>query len=115
MVTPSLHARASVEKQQKEFTEGWDPSFVRYSAAVYFHMCDIKINSWTTQVKKMRGSMPPKFEVRDILWTLGEAELENKLPIYDDGRMIVQEGHIALKDDMKFATRSIERLMDWRS
>ena len=49
--------------------------------------------------------MPPKFEVRDILRTLKGAELENKLPIYDDGRMIVQEGHIALKADMKFATR----------
>ena len=46
----------------------------------------------------MRGSMPPKFEVRDILRTLEEAELENKLPIYDDGRMIVEEGHIALEE-----------------
>ena len=53
MVVASLHARASVEKQQKEF--------------------------------------------RDILRTLKGAELENKLPIYDDGRMVVQEGHIALK------------------
>ena len=53
----------------------------------------------------MRGSMPPKFEVRDILRTLEEAELETKLPIWDDGRMIVEEGHIALKDEMKFATR----------
>ena len=53
----------------------------------------------------MRGSMPSKFEVRDILRTLEEAELENKLPIWDDGRMIVEEGHIALKDKMKFATR----------
>ena len=53
----------------------------------------------------MRGSMPPKFEVRDILRTLEENELENKLPIWDDGRMIVEEGHIALKDEMKFATR----------
>ena len=53
----------------------------------------------------MRGSMPPMFEVRDILRTLEEAALENKLPIYDDGRMIVREGHIALKDEMKFASR----------
>ena len=37
--------------------------------------------------------------------TLEEAGLENKLPIYDYGRMIVEEGHMALKDDMKFATR----------
>ena len=96
---PSLHARATVEKQQKEFTDGWDPLFIGYSAAVYFHTCDIKINSWTTQAKKMRGSMPPKFEVRDILRTLEQAELENKLPIWDDGR------HIALKDESRFATR----------
>ena len=54
---------------------------------------------------KMRGSMPPKFEIRDILRTLEEAGLENKLLIWDDGRMIVEEGHIALKDEMKFATR----------
>ena len=27
------------------------------------------------------------------------------LPVLDDGRMIVEEGHIALKDKMKFATR----------
>ena len=67
LVVPSLHAKATVEKQQKEFTNGWDPMFIGYSAAVYFHTCDIKINPWTTQAKKMRGSMPRKFEVRDIL------------------------------------------------
>ena len=105
LVVPSLHARATVEKQQKEFTDGWDPLFIAYTAAVYFHTCDIKINSWTTQAKRMRGSMPPKFEVRDILRTLEHARLENMLPVLDDGRMIVEEGHIALKDEMKIATR----------
>ena len=69
LVVPSLYARATVEKQQKELTDGWDLLFIRYSAAVYFHTCDIKINSWTTQAKKMRGSMPP--EVR------GSGYLEN--------------------------------------
>ena len=49
--------------------------------------------------------MPPKFEVRDALRTLERTGLENKLPVWDDGRMIVEEGHIALKDEMKFATR----------
>ena len=49
--------------------------------------------------------MPPKFEVRDILRTLDQAKLENKLPIWDDGRMIVEEEHIALKDEMRLATR----------
>ena len=49
--------------------------------------------------------MPPKFEVRDILRTLDQAELENMLPVWDNGRVIVEEGHIALKDEMRFATR----------
>ena len=105
LVVPSLFARAAAEEQQREFTDGWDPLFIGFTAAVYFHTCDIKINSWTTQAKKMRGSMPPKFEVREVLRTLERAGLENMLPVWDDGRMIVEEGHIALKDEMKFATR----------
>ena len=106
LVVPSLFARAATEEQQKEFIDGWDSLFIGYSAAIYFHTSDTKINSWTTQAKKMRGSMPPKFEVRDALRTLERAGLENKLPVWDDGRMIVNEGHIALKaDDMLFATR----------
>ena len=108
LVVPSLFARATVERQQKEFTDGWDSLFIGYATAVYFHTCDIKINSWTTQAKKMRGSMPPEFEVRDILRTLDPANLENMLPVWDDGRMIVEEGHIALKDEMKFATRKYQ-------
>ena len=52
-----------------------------------------------------KDSMPPKFEVQDILRTLEQTRLENMLAVWDDGRMIVEEGHIALKDDMKFATR----------
>ena len=94
-----------MEKQQKEFTDGWDPLFIGYSAAVYFHRYKTKINSWTTQAKKMIGSMPPKFGVRNILRKLDQADLENKLPVWEDGRMIMEEGHIALKDEMKFATR----------
>ena len=47
----------------------------------------------------MRGSMPLKFKVRNILRTLEQAKLENKLPIWDDGRMIVEEELIALKDE----------------
>ena len=106
LVVPSLFARATTEEQQKEFIDGWDSLFIGYSAAIYFHTSDTKINSWTTQAKKMRGSMPPKFEVRDALKKIERAGLENKLPVWDDGRMIVNEGHIALKaDDMLFATR----------
>ena len=105
LVVPSLFARAAAEEQQREFTDGWEPLFVGYTAAVYFHTSDIKINSWTTQAKKMRGSMPPKFEVQEVFRTLERAGLENMLPVWDDGRIIVEEGHIALKNEMKFATR----------
>ena len=28
LVVPSLHARATVEKQEKEFTDGWEPLFI---------------------------------------------------------------------------------------
>ena len=94
-----------MEKQQLEFIDGWDPLSIGYTAAVYFHTCDIKINSWTTQAKKMRGSLPSKLEVREILRTLDRTSLESGSSIWDDGTMIVEEGHIALKDEMKFATR----------
>ena len=43
-------------------------------------------------------------EVRGLGY-LENAKLENMLPIWDDGRMIVEEEHIALKDEMRFATR----------
>ena len=69
-VVISLHARATVEQQQKKFTENWDPFFIGYSAAVYFHTCETKLSSWTTQAKKMRGSMSPKYEVREVLRTV---------------------------------------------
>ena len=106
LVVPSPYARTTTEERQKEFTDGWDPLFIGYTAAIYFYTSDVKINSWTTQAKKMRGSMPPKFEVRNALRVLERASLENQLPAWDDGRMIVEEGHIALKaDEMLFATR----------
>ena len=54
--------------------------------------------------------MPPKIEVRDILGTLDQAKLENMLPIWDDTRMIVEEKPIALKDEMRFATRKYRAL-----
>ena len=95
LVVPSLFARATVERQQVEFIDGWDPLFIGYTAVPHL---------FPHLLKQMRGSMPPKFEVREILRTLNQASLENESPIWDDGRMIVEEGHIALKDDMKFAT-----------
>ena len=105
LVVPSIFARATTEELQKNFTDGWDPLFIGYTAAVYFHTSEKKINSWTTQAKKMRGSLPPGFEVRKVLRTLEQEGFENMLPVWDDGRMFVNEGHIALTDDMKFATR----------
>ena len=106
LVVPSLYARTATEEQQKEFTDGWDPLFIGYTAAVYFHTSDAKISPWTTQAKKMRGSLPPKFEARDALRILERAGLENKLPVWDDGRIIVNEGHTALRDDeILLATR----------
>ena len=48
----------------------------------------------------MRGSMPHKYEVRDVLKTLEEAGLESRTPAWDKERVIMQEGHKALKDDM---------------
>ena len=91
LLVPSLYARAMVEKQQKEFTDGWDPLFIGYTAAVYFHTCDIKINSWTTQAKRMRASLPRKFEVWDILRTLDQAR--HMLPVWNDERMMWRRGH----------------------
>ena len=72
---------------------------------MYFHTCEIKINSWTTQAKKIWGSMTPKYEVLKVIKVLEKAGFENKEPICDSGRMIVEENHIAQKDDMKFSTR----------
>ena len=74
---------------------------------------EMKVNSLTTQAKKSRGSQPPGYEVRKVLRTLEKEGLENMLPIWDDGRMIVMEGHVALVDDMKFATRKIRHPMAW--
>ena len=45
LVVPSLFARAAIEEQQKEFIDGWDPLFIGYTAAIYFHTSDAKINS----------------------------------------------------------------------
>ena len=47
-----------------------------------------------------------------MLKTHEKAGLESKLPLYDDGRLIVEEGHLALKDEKKFSTR--EHLAPYR-
>ena len=53
----------------------------------------------------MRGSMPHNYEVRDVLKTLEKAGLESRMPAWDKERVIMQEGHKALKDDMASSTR----------
>ena len=66
------------------FTQGWDTLFVGYSAAAYFYSIEIKINSWTTEAKKMRGSMHPRCDVRELDRVLERAVFGNKDTIYDD-------------------------------
>ena len=39
----------------------------------------------------MRGSLPPKCDVRDVNSVLEKAGFENKDPVYHDGRVIVEE------------------------
>ena len=48
-------------------------------AALFFHTCEIKINSWTTQFKKM---MPQLCDVRELNRVL--AGFENQDLVYDD-------------------------------
>ena len=91
LVVPSIVAKVTMEEMQKDFTDGWDPLFTGYTAAVYFHTSEAKINSWTKHAKKMRGSLPPGYEVRKVLRTLEKEGLENMLPVWDDGRMLVKE------------------------
>ena len=61
----------------------------------------------------MRGSMPPKFEVQETLRTLDRASLENMLPIWDHGRMIVEEGHLclAMRSDPMGIIRGLEEVV----
>ena len=73
-----------------EFTDGWDPLFIGF-------MDESSQEDERLNASKTRGA--------GILRTLDRASLESGSPIWDDGRMIVEEGHIALKDEMKFATR----------
>ena len=51
------------------------------------------------------GSMPPMYEVREVTKVPEKAGLESKMPIYDSRRKIIEEGHLALQDEMKCSTR----------
>ena len=49
--------------------------------------------------------MPPMYEVREVTKVPEKAGLESKMPIYDSRRKIIEEGHLALQDEMKCSTR----------
>ena len=68
-------------------------------------MSEFKINSWTTEAKKLRGSMPPRCDVREIKRVRERAGLENKDPVYDDSRIIVEKGQLAPKAESRCRTR----------
>ena len=49
--------------------------------------------------------MPPRCDVREVKRVLERAGFENEDPVYDDGRIIEEEGNLALKDDLNSSTR----------
>ena len=78
MLVPSAQATEVVKRQQRAFTQGWDPLFIAYFAAAYFHKIEYKINSWTTQTKKMRGTMPPRIDAREVGRVLERTAFEKR-------------------------------------
>ena len=102
----NLLARKVVKQRQREFTDDWDPLFIGYSAAAYFHSSEIKINSWTNAARKLRVSMQTKCDVCEAIRVLEKAGFENKDPIYDDGRVIVEEGLLSLKSASRCSPRT---------
>ena len=54
----------------------------------------------------MRASMPPKYEVREVIKVIEKAVLESKMTIYDSGRMIMEESHLTLQDEVNCSTRN---------
>ena len=107
LVVPALFARAVAEELQKGFTDGWDPLFIGYTAAVYFHTSEIKNKLMDNSSEDDERLAAPKVRGTRGLEnaSLEQEGLENMLPVWDDGRMIVKEGHTELKDEMMFATR----------
>ena len=95
----SIQAKRVVNEQQlRVFMDGWDPLFVCYLAAAYFHSRKIRTNSWTDEARIMRVSMPPIFDASEVRSILDKAGLENMDPVYKDGLVIVVEGRIIVKD-----------------
>ena len=90
-----------MERQQRVFSQGWDPLFNGYTAAAYFHSSEIKVSSWTNAARKTRRSMPPRCDVRVVNSVLERVGFENKDPVYDNGRRIVEEGNLDLKAELR--------------
>ena len=49
--------------------------------------------------------MPPRCDVRGVKIVLKKFGFENKDPVYDDGRIAVEEGYLELKVEPRCGTR----------
>ena len=58
--------------------------------------------------------MPPRIDVRGVRRVLEKVKFEKKKPVYDDGRVIVGEGHVTLKAESRCRTRRNLVPTDWR-
>ena len=109
MLVPSVQVRKVGERQQRVFKQGWDPLFFGYFA--YFHSSEIKINSWMNEAKKIRGLMPPRYDVHEVNKVLERAGFENKDLVIDVCQIKVEDGQLELIVEQ----RSIWHLTDWRN
>ena len=73
MLVPSMQARNIMERQQRVFMHAWIPCSLGTP-----QLCEIKIPSWTNTARKMRISMPPKCDVRDVKSVLEKAGFERR-------------------------------------
>ena len=80
--------------------------FIGYSAAAFFDSSEIKINSWTHAARKIRGPMSPTMHPRDVICVLEKAAFENKYPVCNDGRVIIEEEHLGRKAELRCSTRN---------
>ena len=75
-----------MEGQQRVFTHGLDPLFFGYSAAAYFDSSAIRMKIKTEAAGKVRRSLPPRCDVREVNSVPEKAQFENKPPLNKDGR-----------------------------
>ena len=90
----------------KVVQHGCDILFIGYSAAAFFDSSEIKINSWTHAARKIRGPMSPTMHPRDVICVLEKAAFENKYPVCNDGRVIIEEEHLGRKAELRCSTRN---------